>query len=221
MGAYSPEQTLIFIAAAVVAAVLLLALLIRRLRSRKPAAGQQARAPAHAPAEPRPVAPAAQPRKPADDLAAPPVRVAVPHPAPARTFEPSYAAVAAAHANAHSRQTPAAPVAPAIDYTDALTGIAPNASYTAAAIAAAIGVTAATRESVPPTAPAQSRPAGYRNGAPAESYAAIAAALTANAAPAPHAPHAFALIDYSGETTDVPPGASYAAVAVAHAARAR
>lgn len=56
--------------------------------------------------------------------------------------------------------------------------------------------------------------------APVDSYAAVAARFSANAATA-HQPANGVMrpiIDYSAEVTNLPPNASYAAIAVAHAA---
>jgi hypothetical protein len=211
MGADSPEQALILLVVA--AAAVVVALLIRRGRSRPPAPAHQIQ-PKTPAADTPAVAPVVPLRKPDHGVAAPPVRVAVPQSAP----RPSYAAIAAAHVVA-ATPAPEAPAAPPVDYTGALSDIAPDASYTAIAIATALGIAGNAAPASPAKAPARNGAASVANGASAESYAAIAAAAAASAAPRPATAPAAIVIDYSDEVTELPPGASYAAIAVAAAAR--
>lgn len=218
MGDYSPEQVLIFLAVAAVLAVFA-ALLIRGRRAKKPASGQQARQTTIAHTATRAAAPATvfRPRKPDAEVTPPPARLAVPRSANL----PSYAAVAAAQAPQAAPGPPTSEHATAVDYTGALAGTAPNASYAAIAIATLLGGAPDPRGPSAQPETSGSRSPSAANGGQAGSYAAIAAALAATPTPPPPASHARAVIADSGEAPDVPPGASDAAIAVATAARAR
>jgi len=137
---------------------------------------------------------------------APPTRIAVPNSAPQASPQ-SYAAVAAAQARDIPKTPAASPARPVIDYTNALAGIRPDASYTSAAIATLLGMATNPRPS-----PAEARVA--------DSYAAIAA-RSASLKPRTEVPPASNRIDYSRELAHLPPNASYAAIAVAAAAQQR
>lgn len=137
---------------------------------------------------------------------APPTRVAVPQ-SPTQAPQQSYAAIAAAQANGSiPRPATPPPARTVIDYTNTLTNIRPDASYTSAAIASLLGIVANAH------APTAETHAG-------ESYAAIAA-RSSTLKPRMEAPSP-PRIDYSREATVLPPNASYTAIAIATAAAHR
>lgn len=204
MGAFEPQDALILLAgtgAFIFLICLIVAAIVQRSRT-----GQQS-AVAHNPTPEfgslkRPQAPATDTERTMPPVA-PPTRVAVPQ-AAAPAPQQSYAAIAAAQASRNPAKAASAPIGTAIDYTNALTDVRPDASYTSAAIASLLGI--APNANTPP-----------REARTSTSYAAIAVASAshkprAEAAPDPR-------IDYSGETVELPPNASYAAIAVAAAAR--
>ncbi len=204
MGAFEPQDALILLAgtaAFIFLIVFIVSAIVRRSRT-----GQQ---PATAPNPTPEFGSVKRPQVPATDTertmapVAPPTRVAVPQ-VGAHAPQQSYAAIAAAQSSRSPARTASAPIRTAIDYTNALTNIRPDASYTSAAIASLLGT--AANANAPP-----------REARTSTSYAAIAVASASQkprmeAAPNPR-------IDYSGETVELPPNASYAAIAVAAAAR--
>lgn len=147
----------------------------------------------------------ATPAGPTPQPVAPPARVAVPQSAAPAPLQ-SYAAIAAAQAARSAPSPAAAQTREVIDYSDALTGIRPDASYTAAAIASLLGIAVKSNGASTET----------HAGETGESYAAIAA-RSGPPTPRTTAPTA-TRIDYSREAIELPPNASYAAIAVATAA---
>lgn len=205
MGAFEPQNALSLLegAAAVIFLIALIALaLVRRLG----AEAKPEKAPIPTPefgSVKRPDIPATDSVR-APQPVAPPTRVAVPQSA-TQAPQQSYAAIAAAQATGGISRRVAPPARPPIDYTNALTNISPDASYTSAAIASLLGIATAN------TPPAETHTK--------ESYTAIAARSAPpkprmDASPQPR-------IDYSHDAIDLPSNASYTAIAVATAAAHR
>lgn len=211
MGAWSPEILLALMAGA--AGIILLLVITHRSRQK---ASQQVQDAASTPpfrsARPADVQFSAEPPAPSIEVSVPPP-LATPAPAAAAPVQ-SYAAAAVAQAGSpRARIDDAAAPRTPIDYAHALADIRPDASYTAAAIASALGIAQSSEVSAQA---AHAEPAAPANG---RSYAAIAAdTSSAPVAAKPGVPSATP-IDYSGVSIDAAMGNSYAAIAVAEAAR--
>lgn len=213
MGAWSPEILLALLAGA--AGIILLLIITHRSRQK---ASQQMQDGASTPpfgaarsAEPPSVA---EPPAPSIEVAAPPPATHTAPPPAAAASVQSYADIAAAQAGSpRSRIDDAAAPRTRVDYTHALADIRPDASYTAVAIASALGIAQSSDVSAQAAHAQAAAPANER------SYAAIAADTSpAPVAAKPDAPFATP-IDYSGVSIDAAMANSYAAIAVAEAAR--
>lgn len=229
MGQYSPEQTLAFLIA-VVAAIAFAAIVIRRLTPAKQPTAAAPHQPAFTaqtqPSAPKPAAPAPS-SAPAPVAAPAPQSVQPPRtqPAPAPAVssqaasQPSYTLIAAVEA-AKAGPRPAPPATAEqqrIDYSSEATSVSPGASY--AAIAVATAARAAQGLAGEPFTPCAAGSVNERKPEAATSYAAIAAASARAPQPQSGAPQQRIRIDYSDMPADLPPNASYTAIAVA-AARA-
>lgn len=215
MGQYSPEQTLAFLIA-LVAAIAFAAVVIRRLSPGKQATAAAAHQPAFT-AQPQASAPAPQSFQPPRAEPAPAAaHAAAPQ---AAAPPPSYTLIAAVEASkAGPRPAPAATEElPRIDYSNEVTSVSREASYTAIAVATAARA-AKGLAGEPFTPSAASNDSGIKPEA-GMSYAAIAAASARAPQPQSGAPQQRIRIDYSDMPGDLPLGASYTAIAVA-AARA-
>ncbi len=231
MGQYSPEQTLAFLIA-VVAAIAFAAIVIRRLTPAKQPTAAAPHQPAFTaqtqPSAPKPAAPAPSSAPAPAPVAAPaPQSVQLPRtqPAPAPAVssqaasQPSYTLIAAVEA-AKAGPRPAPPATAEqqrIDYSSEATSVSPGASY--AAIAVATAARAAQGLAGEPFTPCAAGSVNERKPEAATSYAAIAAASAHAPQPQSGAPQQRIRIDYSDMPADLPPNASYTAIAVA-AARA-